>query len=77
MDFFLQNEARGWLYFAAAIAFAIWCLLIAERKGMDRFTALLAGGVFGIMGVIYYALADPSKRKAIVMICGTIVLVNK
>lgn len=45
------------------ICWVALCVSIAARKRMDRFTALLAGAIFGILAVAYYALAEPDKKK--------------
>lgn len=50
-------------YIGLWICWIVLCMSIAARKGMDRFTALLSGTIFGILAVAYYALAEPDKKK--------------
>lgn len=59
----VNSPGYGWATLLFAILFGLLCIDIAERKGMDRFKALLAGGFFGIFAVIYYSLAEPSKQR--------------
>ncbi len=92
MDLLQQDSIKHILIGALWVSCGIWSMLIAQRKRMDRFTALLTGVIFGFLAVLYYMLADrekspresnPSVLYALVailiavMICGTIVIVNK